>query len=305
MTHKLLFSISVFLLFSTVALADPAADEMGEFPGGGAPATFPETNYISPKNPKLNSREQHALDLATQYAGRQIQPVLGNGGKVVFMHGATVPTVIAAPMQVCDVEFQAGETVNEVVIGDSARWMLETGTSGSSAGEVTHLLIKPIDAGLETSAVVTTDRRTYHLKLVSRTKGHTPYVGFTYMDDINRQIAANNKAKAKEEKWNSGEFDGRSVDLSKLNFNYDLSGDSVNWKPERVYDDGQQTFISLPPRAASGEIPALLVRNGKKDVIVNYRVQNSTMIVDGLFDKIVLVVGVGGDQKKVEVRRKM
>ena len=77
----------------------------------------------------------------------------------------------------------------------------------------------------------------------------------------------------------------------------------ASWKPERVYDDGRQTIIRLPAKTASGEMPILLVRKGKQDVLVNYRVKDSAMIVDGLFDRIALVIGVGGDQEKVEVRR--
>ena len=325
--RKILLFICLFMLVGTSAsaaptglsaqpAAQPAAqsptqpptqliDEMGDFPteNSGNANMPPETSYINPVSPKLDSKEKHALALSNQYAERQIQPVLSNGGKVVFMHGATMPTVIASPMQICDVELQAGEVVNEVIIGDSSRWMIETGSSGSAQGEVTHLLIKPVDAGIETSAVVTTDRRTYHLKLVSQRKGHTPYVGFSYMDDVQRQLAAQRKAKAKEDEWNSGDFDGQNIDLTNLNFNYEVKGDRVAWMPERVYDDGQQTFIRLPEKSVTGEMPVLLVRKGKKDVLVNYRTKGSTMVVDGLFDIIALIVGVGGDQEKVEVRR--
>ena len=62
-------------------------------------------------------------------------------------------------------------------------------------------------------------------------------------------------------------------------------------------------FIRLPKSAASGEMPVLLVRKGNKDVLVNYRVKDSAMIVDGLFDRIALIIGVGGDQEKVDVIR--
>ena len=48
-------------------------------------------------------------------------------------------------------------------------------------------------------------------------------------------------------------------------------------------------------------MPVLLVRKGKQDVLVNYRVKDSAMIVDGLFERIALIIGVGGDQEKVEV----
>ena len=38
-------------------------------------------------------------------------------------------------------------------------------------------------------------------------------------------------------------------------------------------------------------------------MLVNYRVKDAAMIVDGLFERIALIIGVGGDQEKVEVIR--
>ena len=180
--------------------------------------------------------------------------------------------------------------------------MVDSGTVGSGSGATAHLFIKPVDAGLESSAIVTTDRRVYHLRLVSQRSGHTPYVGFLYADALRRQSAARQTQNAKEREWGSTTVDGRATDLSALNFNYEVTG-KAGWKPERVYDDGRQTFIRLPERSKSGEMPVLLVRKGKQDVLVNYRVKDSAMIVDGLFERIALVIGVGGDQEKVEIIR--
>ena len=180
--------------------------------------------------------------------------------------------------------------------------MVDSGTAGSGANATAHLFIKPVDSGLESSAVVTTDRRVYHLRLVSQRSGHTPYVGFLYSEGLKQQAAWRQAKEAKEREWSSTSVDGRTTDLSALNFNYEVKG-KARWKPERVYDDGQQTFIRLPEKSASGEMPVLLVRKGKQDVLVNYRVKDSAMIVDGLFDRIALVIGVGGDQEKVEVIR--
>ena len=61
--------------------------------------------------------------------------------------------------------------------------------------------------------------------------------------------------------------------------------------------------IRLPAKTASEEMPILLVRKGKQEVLVNYRVKDSAMVVDGLFERIALVIGVGGEQEKVEVIR--
>ena len=131
-------------------------------------------DFLGPDTVPLSRRERDALRLTRDWSGRGPMPVLSSSGKLIYVHGASQPTILASPMQVCDVELQPGEKVNEVIVGDSARWMVETG----NAGNVAHLFIKPVDAGLETSAVITTDRRVYHLRLVSQRSGHTPYVGF-------------------------------------------------------------------------------------------------------------------------------
>lgn len=267
-----------------------------------APAAIPEIDYLNPKTVPLTDKEKKALRLSGSWSRQGVEPVLTGGGKVVYVHGASLPTIVAAPMQVCDVELQPGETVHEIVVGDSSRWMVDSGTAGSGAGATAHLFIKPVDSGLESSAVVTTDRRVYHLRLVSQRSGHTPYVGFLYSESLKQQAAWKQARDAKEHEWGSTTVDGVSADLSALNFNYEVKG-KAKWKPERVYDDGRQTFIRLPEKSASGEIPVLLVRKGKQDVLVNYRVKDSAMIVDGLFDRIALIIGVGGDQEKVEVIR--
>ena len=140
-------------------------------------------DYISDKPVKLTAKERKALELAQDWAAKSVTPSRDGNGRVLYVHGASLPTVIASPFQVCDVELQPGETLNEVVVGDSARWLVDVSKSGSGENETVHLLIKPVDAGLETSAVVTTNRRVYHLRLVSERSGHTPYVGFTYQED--------------------------------------------------------------------------------------------------------------------------
>jgi type IV secretion system protein VirB9 len=295
-------------LILTLFLVLFTAPALASTPDGWPPAVgsvqshLPQIDYISPNVVPLSDAEKKALRLSADWSRKSVDPVLAGGGKVVFVHGASLPTIIASPMQVSSVELQAGETVNEIVVGDSARWLVDSGTSGSGPNATVHIFIKPVDAGLESSAVITTNRRVYHLRLVSQRTGHTPYVGFLYSDELRRDAAQRQIQEAREQEWASTSSDGRSVNLADLNFRYTVRG-SAAWKPERVYDDGQQTFIRLPERTRSGEMPVLLVRKGRQDVLVNYRVQDSAMVVDGLFDRIALIIGVGSNQEKVEIIR--
>jgi type IV secretion system protein VirB9 len=112
-----------------------------------------------------------------------VKPVIGGDGTIRFLYGATQPSIICAVLQVCDVELQPGEQVNSLHLGDTARWTVEPAVTGSGNSAVLHLIIKPMDTGLETSLIVTTDRRTYHLRLRSHRTEFMPRVAFTYPEE--------------------------------------------------------------------------------------------------------------------------
>lgn len=243
----------------------------------------------------LTQKEEEAIRLGQEWINHPIKPFRADGGRVTYVFGVDMPTVFGTPMQISDIELEAGEIVNEILVGDSARWLVESGKSGNS---ITHVFVKPIDAPLTTSLAITTNKRVYHLKLVSRasSKGYTPYVGFIY----NEQIMA---AKAKEEKkktWESTEIAGQTVPLSQLDFKYKVEG-RASWKPERVYNDGRQTFIQMPESLASHDIPVLLAMRGKTEQIINYRFKSNCYEVDGLYDHLALISGVGHSQERVDI----
>ncbi|MDR1044037.1 MAG: P-type conjugative transfer protein TrbG [Candidatus Adiutrix sp.] len=256
--------------------------------------TAPASAYCADTS-ALSPKEIEALRLAGEWSDRPVNPIQTTGGKVVYMFGSTLPTIIGAPMEICDLELEPGELVNEILVGDSARWLVE---SGSSGGGIAHIFIKPLEAGLKSTLVVTTNKRTYHLKLVSQVSGHMLHTGFLYPE----QAVLLKAQQQKELTWATGRIDGKTVDLSGLDFNYKVSG-KAPWKPVQVFNDGQQTFIRLPDEASKTEVPVLLAMNGKREQLVNYRVHNNTFVVDGLFEHLALISGVGRDQLKVTVRK--
>lgn len=289
-----LFFISIAVFYSSIALAN------SQLPPG-TPENIP--SYLNSAPVPLSAKEVRALQLSKKWIATDIPPVLSSGGKIIYTHGAMLPTIIASPLAICDVELQPGEQSIDVAIGDNARWILDKSYSGTGSNRTEHILIKAADANLETSMVITTNRRIYHLRLISRHREYTPYVGFQYSDQL--RVAFNDKQQREEKEthWNTTEIEGQSVDLSNLNFNYSIKGDRVSWKPERVYDDGQQMFIRLPDSGKVNEMPVLLVRKGNQDVLVNYRVKDRTLVVDGIFDHVALIIGVGSDQEKIDIKR--
>lgn len=304
------FCFAVCLALGMMLTATPgAAQSSGHQPDSVQEVSWDETaqpplSYINKTPVELSTREREALALAARWEAESPTPFQA-GGKLVFLHGVSTPTIVTAPLHVTDVELQPGETLHDVVVGDSARWLMDVAKAGVGDAETAHLLIKPVDAGLATSAVVTTSRRVYHLRLVSQREedgGHMPYVGFAYRDDHIRRFREREATTAKESRWRTT---AQGADLSALHFNYAITGDAP-WKPAQVYDDGRQTFIRLPASAATGaaaEIPVLLARQGDADVLVNYRVQGDAIVMDGVFPRVLLVAGVGGAQRTVEIIR--
>jgi type IV secretory pathway VirB9-like protein len=145
-----------------------------------------ELYFFSDKNPTLTQQEKAAIAIAEKWKNpraKGVAPVTGPNGSIKFLYGAQQPSIVCAVLQVCDVALQAGEQVNSINLGDTARWTVEPAVTGSGAGEVQHLIIKPLDVGLETSMVVTTNRRTYHLRLRSHRSQYMPQVAFTYPEE--------------------------------------------------------------------------------------------------------------------------
>jgi len=211
---------------------------------------------------------------------------------------------VCAVLQVCDIELQPGEQVNNLNVGDP-RFTVEPAISGVGAGEVQHLIIKPLDVGLETSLVVTTNRRTYHLHLRSHRTEFMPRVGFTYAEDAAAKWDAikTREVKEKQERTipKTGEY------LGDLSFNYEITG-NASWKPVRVYNDGSKTIIQMPTAVSQTEAPTLLVvrKDGglftdDETVMVNYRVQGDRYVVDTIFEKAILIAGVGNSQDRVTI----
>ena len=262
-------------------------------------ATLPD--YMLSRPVPLTGAERESLNMANDWAKKYAKPMLLGNGKLVRMYGVSRPTIVGAPMQDCDVEVQPGEQINDILVGDTARWHVEIGRAGHSSGNIPHVFVKPLDSGLETTAVITTDRRVYHLRLISQSKRYTPYVGFLYPEDQFRQSSPLVSRRDSQPLDGTGTASGGAHDLSNLSFDYVVRGDA-KWRPEQVYDDGKQTFLRLP--AATHTMPILLARDARShDLLVNYRVQGTTFTVDGVFDHLVLLLGVGKEQEVVDVRR--
>jgi type IV secretion system protein VirB9 len=285
-----------------------------DHPGGATPSVStsvpaampPPIPLVSPAVSPLNSKERAAVALSHRWANRNEMPHAGEDGYVRFLFGATLPTVVCAPLQVCNLALQPGEVVNNVNVGDSVRWKITPSISGSAGTQTTHLIIKPTDAGLTSSLDIETNRRTYAVKLVSTDSSWMPLVAFNYPDEAQAQWQAYQQTVA---------FGAAATTLptgqnvANLEF-LCISGTGPSWSPTRAYTDGAKTYIEFPSSISFQAAPALvaLANDGSwfsrpSSQIVNYRVLGNRYVVDAALDRAALISGVGSDQQRVVISR--
>jgi P-type conjugative transfer protein TrbG len=224
-------------------------------------------------------------------------PTFRNGGTVLYPFDTGVqPTIDCAPLRTTDVQFENGETITDIAIGDQDRWMATPASSGDPRDPTPHLALKPQVAGIETNLTVYTTRHIYHL--VARASGHAlEEVEFYYPDEILAEMADadHNREQSRQEA-------AAVAHPAQLNFSYQITGTDVRWKPARVWDDGSHVYVEMPDAMKASEAPALMIESAGGMQMVNYRLVNgNTFVADLLFDRAVLVAGVGREQDRVTI----
>ncbi len=253
---------------------------------GAATSSAEDYNATQIKGTQLSTEWQEGGGIVTR----------GPDGKVVFLFGEVQPSVVCSPLQVCDIELEPGEIVRDVLVGDTVRWKVEPATSGLPGAQAVHMIVKPAEAGLTTSMVVTTSKRTYHIELKSHDTHYMARVGFEYPEDVDARFAEINA------RVEASILPGAGIPADQLDFGYRMTG-AARWKPTRIYSDGLKTYIQFPASLSGQDAPVLFVTSGGENRIVNYRLNGTMMVVDFYIDQAILVSGVGGRQQKITIRR--
>lgn len=253
---------------------------------------------------RFTSIDDAAVSLSRAWqSGEKAKPLMSDDGKVVFPFGQSMPKLTCSPTRACDVEMQPGEKINEVVLGDKVNWAWMPAKSVERGQPVQHVVIQPRDAAVETNAIITTDRRTYHIKLYAPKQAgvYLNRVGFYYPEEL---VAVWNYQERQAVAAVEAEKASRITDLSfspeNLDFDYRLDG-SADFRPTRVFNTGKKVWIELKKFVfEAGEMPILLVIDDEEKAnIVPYHVKRPTdanpdrgyFVVDKLFTKAQLVVG--------------
>ena len=258
----------------------------------------------------LSETAREAVALSAKLSNEQNSPVPGPDGRVVYTFGVGQPTLVATPLRVSSIELQAGEKIlGEPQIGDSVRWVVTPILSGSGDAATPILVVKPKMTGLDTTMIVATDRRTYYLRLVSKPGEYVSRVAFLYPDDQPLQWKLFLEQQAKEHKDHVdasriSQTGNRAVDKLYFDYTFKVKSGADSIRPVRVLDDGEKTYIEMPSVTAFQELPTLVIEGPEGNEMVNFRVKGTTFVVDRLFVKAAVLLGVGKHQELVEIERK-
>ena len=250
--------------------------------------------------PQASARTVPARTVAAANAAGTVEPA-----DATFIAASAVPPfvdgqiyhVLTAPEAVTDIVLQPGEMLGSVAAGDTARWVIGDTTSGAGADKRAHVLVKPIGPGLATNLVITTDRRTYHLTLTSAAGPAMSAISWSYPQDTMLALKRSSDAALAAAPIAS------ALDVDQLHFDYAITGDRVDWRPLRAFDDGRQTYIEMPAGLAATDAPPLFVIGDKGAAeLVNYRLRGRYYVVDRLFNVAEMRLGTKR-QKVVRISR--
>lgn len=218
-------------------------------------------------------------------------------GRVLFPYGQSQPTITCAPLHICVVTLMPGEKINDLSIGDSVRWLVQT----SQAGESPIVIIKPTEAGLGTNLVISTNRqRVYYLILESSDTKYQPQVGFYDAAEMTTHFT-----RSEDEELSRALAPGK-IDPSSLDFNYscDSSGGD-DFMPSRVFSGNGHLYLQMPNSMKGGDAPAIFNLSSGSTELINSRFDPTKgyFVVDGTPSKLKLVVGNKDGNRSVTCSR--
>ena len=307
----------------------PSVEQPNVLPTGSAGGLTPKTessteiweNAIkAPPEGKISKRSKRAAELALMRAYesgkmQNLPPIVGTNGEVLYAYGQSLPTLVTAPLHTSLILLQNGMQNPNAIGLSPAYWQVDT----LMAGKQPELAITPRFAGLHANLVVTGTSpagqpMNYVIEVTSDPNRYTPMIGFYYPDAIvhdwkeKAQTISAFQQKVQQETVTVLP----SINPADLGFQWKMHCAGGGWfsnsncgsiLPERVFDDGKQTFIQFRPGQGSrGGIPSILAENSAgQNAIVNTTFRDGYYIVDGVPPEILLIAGKGDSGKVVKI----
>jgi len=237
----------------------------------------------------------------------KMHKVKGDGWVTYPYSNQSKPIISCSVYHFCIIQLEAGEKLNSYGLGDTQDWQTNAFVTGEGNQSSISIQAKPVRNHISTDLTISTNKRTYLIGLVAKPKSDTTVLRFYYPKEtmIQSLKLANQLQQGNSNIISSSQLsNGTQVDLNHVNFNYRIKGDSPAWRPLRIFDDGNKTYIEMPAIASKFNLPVLYLARHRKMQMVNYRYTQPYFVVDGLFSRAWLVSGKGSDQERVEILNK-
>ncbi len=273
----------------------------------------PPLQTVSPNKP-MTAKEATGVAVAARWIQKFQKPHLDENGVEHFVSGKGQVSVVTAVDHLTDIALAPGETIFPPLhVGDSASWKFHPAFSRAGGKSISHVLVKPIDAGLSTNMVIQTNQRTISLSLTSRQRDYMPLVSLDLAEDEDKDFGDYAAMLASSNPAQPASACDQSPVVPPDQFAID--GDKATWRPTQVYQVstpvGIKTCVDFPSDIGSQSLPALLALaddggwfSSATKTIVNVRFVNRRFIVDEALSRFVLVDGVGSDQRSIKISRK-
>ena len=279
-------------LFTSMApIPDPApgaaaASERGRTPGAATGGSGPSNPPSGPEAIAVANRRSRETSRADAFVG----------GVQVFAYApGRVYEVWTAPLRVTTLTLAPGEAILSKAAGDTVRWQIGETASGQGTAQRAHVMIKPLERGLETNLVLATSRRVYLLQLRS---GRPEAFNAAVTWDLGALLPASddrNEAAGRASVVgvpSAGSSPSGQAGLA-ADFRIVPRGRRPAWTPTSVMTDGTRTYLTFPAGVTAQAAPVLLVHGpGGAPEVVNYRQQGRLWVVDRAFDVAELRLGV-------------
>jgi len=268
----------------------PATDVVRAAPGSVNRLPRAATASVAGRPSPAPTMTGRAAIAAANAAARETSRATGFvGGVQVFTYDpGQVYEVWTAPLRVTTLTLAPGEVIVSKAAGDTVRWQIGETTSGQGQAQRAHVMIKPLERGLETNLVLATSQRVYLIQL--RSGGPEAFNAAISWD---LAAVASPPADGIAEPA-AAEPQGLVAPVGPLDARYRIlpRGSRPAWTPTAVMTDGVRTFLTFPPALGASEAPALFVIGPGGDAqLVNYRQQDGIWVVDRVVDQAELRVG--------------
>ena len=185
------------------------------------------------------------------------------------------------------IRFGDDEQIENVAVGDSTTWQITPNRRANL------LFVKPLAPRATTNMTVVTNKYTYLFDLVANPGSRPLYVlNFTYPEEPEAEVQLAEDGTPLPAptalELAAANDDLAVIDPATLNFAWAGAGDP-QLLPERIYDNGDATFLSWPIGAP---MPAILVKDHEgTEGPVNFAVRGDLIVLDSVPAEIILRSG--------------